>query len=483
VIASALPVSVPTLTASQLRGRILASAQESYAGYAESNATFGLPPLAGLTGLTSLLDGVTKMRVWQATPTRWRVDVLSDSGERDTYQLGRRSYIWDSGAELLTEVRGRQTFRLPRPADLVPPALALRLLSEAGRQARFSVIAPLRVAGRSAAGLRMTPADPASTVGRVDIWADPASGLPLMVEIFGRGGSARPALESKFFQVSPWRPDPRVLTPVRAYGTGFTVTSASNLAGALSNLGLVALAEGGRAISVLDRSLVVMSSRQHVHHLLRVEDIPVALAGISSPYLRNAMAAAAAALGAGVPEEAVVQGLRSFVLDPESNPGRANVFELEGRVVVVDYAHNEDGMRGLVEICQGLRPRHARIFLAFGTAGDRTNVILHRLAYAAARGADRLAIAELQRYLRGRDPQDLIERLQAGLEDGGKGQAPVFPNEVEALEWMVKESAPNEVIAVTALAQRPEIFEFLRARGGVGVGPARIRELIERARS
>ena len=131
MVASALPVSVPALTASQLRGRILASANESYAGYAESNATFGLPPLAGLTGLTSLLDGVTKMRVWQATATRWRVDVLSDAGERDTYQLsGCRSYIWDSGAELLTEVRGRQTFRLPRPADLVPPALALRLLSD-----------------------------------------------------------------------------------------------------------------------------------------------------------------------------------------------------------------------------------------------------------------------------------------------------------------------------------------------------------------
>jgi hypothetical protein len=102
------------------------------------------------------------------------------------------------------------------------------------------VIAPLRVAGQSAGGLRMTPADPASTVGRVDLWADPATGLPLMVEIFGRG-SARPALESKFFQVSRWRPDPRVLTPVRANGTGFTVTSASNLAGALSDLGVLAL--------------------------------------------------------------------------------------------------------------------------------------------------------------------------------------------------------------------------------------------------
>jgi hypothetical protein len=228
------------LTASQLRGRILASAGLSYAGYAESNATFGLPSLAGLAGLTSLLDGVTKMRVWEATATRWRVDVLSDSGERDTYQLGRRSYIWDSGNELLTEVRGRQTVRLPRPADLLPPALAVRMLSEAGRQATVSVIAPVRVAGQSAAGLRITPADPASTIGQVDIWAAPASGLPLMVEIFGRG-SGRPALESEFFQVSPWRPDPRVLTPSRGPGSGFTTTSAGSLAGALSNLALAAL--------------------------------------------------------------------------------------------------------------------------------------------------------------------------------------------------------------------------------------------------
>lgn len=241
VIASALPVSVPQLTASELRTRILASAGEPYAGYAESNATFGLPPVAGLSGLISLLNGVTKMRVWQATPARWRVDVLSDAGERDTYQLGGyRSYIWDSGDQLLTEIRGPQTYRLPRPADLVPPALALRMLSEAGGQARFSVIAPVRVAGQSAAGLRVTPADPASTVGRVDIWADPSSGLPLMVEVFPRG-AARPALESLFFQVSPWHPDPRVLTPTRAAGTGFTVTSAGSLAGALRNVALVAL--------------------------------------------------------------------------------------------------------------------------------------------------------------------------------------------------------------------------------------------------
>jgi cyanophycin synthetase len=242
------------------------------------------------------------------------------------------------------------------------------------------------------------------------------------------------------------------------------------------------LAEGGRALSVLDGALVIMSSRRQVHPLLAVEDVPVTLAGISSHNLRNAMAAGAAALGAGIPEEAVVEGLRSFVLDAERNPGRANVFELDGRVVVMDYAHNEDGMLGLIEICHGLRSPGARVWLSFGSAGDRTNAILHRVSYRAARGADVVAIAELQRYLRGRDPQDLVRRLQAGLADGGKPEAPAFPNELEALEWMLASSQPGDVIAITALAQRPEIFSRLRERGGTPVGPARIRALVQRAR-
>jgi cyanophycin synthetase len=211
--------------------------------------------------------------------------------------------------------------------------------------------------------------------------------------------------------------------------------------------------------------------------------VPVTLSGISSHNLSNAMGAAAAALGVGIPEEAVVEGLRSFVLDPERNPGRANIFEVDRRVIVIDYAHNEDGMRGLIEICQGLRAPGAGIFLAFGSAGDRTNAILHRLGYTAARGPDRVAIAELHHYLRGRDPQDLVHRLQAGLTDGGKPEAPVFPNELDALEWMLTASAANDVIAITALGQRAEIFQYLHDRGGTPVGPLRIRELVRRARS
>jgi hypothetical protein len=234
-IASALPVSAPAVTAGQLRARILASARLSYSGYAESDATFGLPSLTGLSDVTSLLDGVTKMEVWQAAPDSWRVDVLSDTGERDTYQTPRSTYIWDSGSELLTRIVGQPGIRLPRAADLLPPALASRLLQEAGTSARMTVLPPRRVAGLTASGLRVVPADPASTIGQIDIWADTANGLPLAVQILSRG-ARHPALETQFFQVSPWTPDRAILTPQRGPGTGFTTTTAKSLQGVLNNL-------------------------------------------------------------------------------------------------------------------------------------------------------------------------------------------------------------------------------------------------------
>jgi hypothetical protein len=235
VLVSTLPASVPNLTPRQLEQRILGSQRMSFAGYAESNATFGLPPLPAFSSVTPLLDGVTRMRVWQASPTDWRVDTLSDTGEDDTYQIGGNEYTWDSGEELLTGIFGTQDVRLPRAADLVPSALAVRVIQEAGPGARLRILPPQRVAGQSAAGLAVTPANPESTIGQVDIWAAPDTGLPLLVDIFSRD-SASPALETQFLQVGPWQPSRNILIPQRGPGTGFTSTTPANFSGVLNNL-------------------------------------------------------------------------------------------------------------------------------------------------------------------------------------------------------------------------------------------------------
>jgi cyanophycin synthetase len=243
-----------------------------------------------------------------------------------------------------------------------------------------------------------------------------------------------------------------------------------------------ALADGGRGMTVLDGHLAWVE-RHETHPLASLVDMPVTLAGISRPNLQNAMAAAAAGLAIGLPERAVVRGLKSFVLDPERNPGRANLFRINKRIVVIDYAHNEAGMVGLTEVLDGLRRRGRDVWLGICTAGDRTNRILHAFAFRAAVGSDHLAIAELDRYLRGRSREDIVARLREGAREAGVDDVPTYDDELAALKTMLGSAEAGDVIGITALGMRPEIFAWLESSGGERLGPADVRRIVKQART
>jgi hypothetical protein len=232
VVIAALPVRQSPISAAALRARILDSASAPYEAYAESMVDLGLPDLPDLHDVSQLLDGTTDQYVWYRSAAYWRADDVTGSGpngtfqagESDTYQNGRLTYLWDYGRGLLTQIVGAQPVRLPRAADLLPPALARRLLGIAAATAHYSRLASRRVAGIDAAGLRVTPAGPATTIGAIDIWADPGTGLPVEVQITGRG-AAQPVLTSSFLELSQRRPGLDVVTPHLAPGIGFTTTS------------------------------------------------------------------------------------------------------------------------------------------------------------------------------------------------------------------------------------------------------------------
>lgn len=240
------------------------------------------------------------------------------------------------------------------------------------------------------------------------------------------------------------------------------------------------LGEGGRATVPLDGSMTVLGGSRS-RPLVPLVDVPVTIAGISSHNVLNAMQAASAALAIGLPDRAVVKGLRTFVLDPERNPGRANLFQLDGRVLVIDYAHNDAGMAGLIEICRGLRRPRGEVWIVLCAAGDRTDKILHDFAYRAARGADHVAVAELLRYLRGREREALIERLTDGARDGGATEVDVYADELSGLRASLARSRRGDVIGVTALGMRPEIFAWLDEAGATRMTPASVRRIVRTA--
>jgi len=235
-IVAAWPVPASSLSAAALRARILRSANVPYQGYTESDVDLGLPSLPDLGDVSSLLDGITDQDAWYRSPGHWRADIITATGENDTYQTSQGTFQWDYSANLLTHIVGAQPVRLPQAADLLPPALALRLLGFASSATRISRLPSQRVAGVDAAGLQLAPDDPQTTIGAVDIWADPVSGLPVEVDIIGQGAS-QPILVTRFLELSESRPSLAVVTPDPAPGVGVTTTRLPDISGILNRFG------------------------------------------------------------------------------------------------------------------------------------------------------------------------------------------------------------------------------------------------------
>jgi hypothetical protein len=235
-IIAARPVPDSSLSAVALRARILASAGVAYQGYSESSVSLGLPNLPDLGQVSTLLDGITDQYTWYLSAGRWRADIITAAGENDTYQTSQGTYLWDYSSNLLTQIVGTQPFRLPRAADLLPPALARRLLSYASPADHISRLPSQRIAGVDAAGLRLLPADRVTTVGEIDVWADPANGLPVEVTVTGRGAT-QPVLVTRFLDLNERPPALATVTPAPAPGVGVTTTRLPDVSGTLKGLG------------------------------------------------------------------------------------------------------------------------------------------------------------------------------------------------------------------------------------------------------
>lgn len=208
----AVPASDAQVSAADLRAAVVGSADVGFSGYAESAGGLALPVTDQLTSVADLFSDRTEMRVWWRATTDHRVDVITAAGGTTTHHDERGTWTWEY--ERATATRAEATpFALPAPSDLLPTSLGRRLLSEATDD-ELSRIGARRVSGHDALGLRLVPDEGASSVGRVDVWVDPGSGLPLQVQVYEKGID-RPALDTRFLDFEVGRPpaDVTAFTP------------------------------------------------------------------------------------------------------------------------------------------------------------------------------------------------------------------------------------------------------------------------------
>ncbi|MFI5707745.1 Mur ligase family protein [Kribbella sp. NPDC051620] len=240
------------------------------------------------------------------------------------------------------------------------------------------------------------------------------------------------------------------------------------------------LDEGGRATTVLDGFITVLDQSSDAEPLLKVVDVPMTLSGLSHYNVENALAAASAALGLGLPRAAVIEGLSTFS-PAENNPGRMNMYSVRGFTVVIDLAHNEAGLEALLEIMNGVRQPGGRLLLALGSPGDRADDMVSAMGAIGARGADRVVIGHKGEYLRGRPPEELEAVFREGTSSVGVDDVPAFPTELEAAQALVGEAQAGDVVAVMSLQDRASLDAWLRSEGATVDNPETLKAKVERA--
>jgi UDP-N-acetylmuramoyl-L-alanyl-D-glutamate--2,6-diaminopimelate ligase len=132
------------------------------------------------------------------------------------------------------------------------------------------------------------------------------------------------------------------------------------------------------------------------------------LVGRSNAY--NILAAAATCTALDVPFSAIEQG----VADLTAVPGRMQVVSTpaDDVTVIVDYAHTDDALRGLLETARSIARR--RIITIFGCGGDRDRTKRPLMGAVAARLSDLVIITSDNP--RSEDPLRIIEEIKLGIE-------------------------------------------------------------------
>lgn len=138
--------------------------------------------------------------------------------------------------------------------------------------------------------------------------------------------------------------------------------------------------------------------------LMRAADVPATYGGLVPFQAQNALAAAAACWGAGVPLDSIRLGLRTFQTDENMTPGRFNIFNV-GRVrVIIDYGHNPHALRAIQAAILHMQPR--RTIGVVAAPGDRRDADIQELAVVAAHTFDWVIVRE-DDDLRGREPGEV----------------------------------------------------------------------------
>ncbi|MGW1728264.1 LolA family protein [Streptomyces sp. NPDC002306] len=232
-LASSGDPDLPKISAAQLIDKIAKSDVEQLSGTVKITTDLGLPDLGGLESgllsggarpggddgdgsaadpsakLTELASGTHTLRVAADGPDRQKLSLLENAAEYSLIHDGKDVWGYDSKSNEVYHSTADDSAAKERGGEDHVPATPKDLTDEALKAVddttSVTVDGTMRVAGRDAYKLLITPKQSGTTVGAISVAVDAKTGLPLKFTLTPAGGGAA-VVDAGFTQVSFARP-------------------------------------------------------------------------------------------------------------------------------------------------------------------------------------------------------------------------------------------------------------------------------------
>ena len=216
---------------------------------------------------------------------------------------------------------------------------------------------------------------------------------------------------------------------------------------------------------------IILATGEAETPLMPVDAVPATRNGLLRFNTTNAMFAAAMAWVQGIDHDAIRFGLGSFDSSVDQNPGRYNFIEGLPFEVLLDFAHNPDGIREVCSITAGL-PVAGRRLLCIVTTGSRHPAHFAEVVPLLAGSFDEFVLgcnpqdaANQPEYAGDDPPQVMLARNRRLLEDRGVAADRIVTevNRQEAVRRALELARPGDLVVV--LAQDWEAIPVIREFG------------------
>ncbi len=208
------------------------------------------------------------------------------------------------------------------------------------------------------------------------------------------------------------------------------------------------LAKEGKIVAVYENGFITIKKGEWKIRVERATHVPLTLGGKAKFMISNVLAATLAGYLYGFKTEDISLSLQTFIPSAAQTPGRMNIFEFKKFKVLIDFAHNPSGYRGVEDYLNSVEATK-KIGIIAGV-GDRRDEDIRECALIAARMFDHIIIRQ-EKHLRGRTEEEINALILQGIAESGKNVThEVIPKEVEALKHAMNSAEDGSFI--TALS-------------------------------